>query len=129
MLDHIFLSVSDIDRSIAFYTAALAPLAGGTLLPGINDSHIHAISLGVSSGGAFVSRISAARWKASKSFRSSAAIQTAMLTPSTFAAPGRSSAVPMFAARSSCPISPPATPRPQKMSAEKANRPKRMSIV
>ncbi|MFZ6720587.1 VOC family protein [Undibacterium sp. Ji49W] len=26
MLDHIFLSVSDIDRSIAFYTAALAPL-------------------------------------------------------------------------------------------------------
>lgn len=27
MLDHIFLSVSDIDRSIAFYTAALAPLS------------------------------------------------------------------------------------------------------
>lgn len=26
MLDHIFLSVSRIDRSIAFYTAALAPL-------------------------------------------------------------------------------------------------------
>ncbi|CAN7605148.1 VOC family protein [Duganella sp. LjRoot269] len=26
MLDHIFLSVSDINRSIAFYTAALAPL-------------------------------------------------------------------------------------------------------
>lgn len=26
MLDHIFLCVSDIDRSIAFYTAALAPL-------------------------------------------------------------------------------------------------------
>src|SRR5450830_615571 len=26
MLDHVFLSVSDIDRSIAFYTAALAPL-------------------------------------------------------------------------------------------------------
>ena len=26
MLDHIFLSVSDIERSIAFYTAALAPL-------------------------------------------------------------------------------------------------------
>lgn len=26
MLDHIFLSVSDLDRSIAFYTAALAPL-------------------------------------------------------------------------------------------------------
>lgn len=26
MLDHIFLSVSDVDRSIAFYTAALAPL-------------------------------------------------------------------------------------------------------
>lgn len=26
MLDHIFLSVSDIDRSIVFYTAALAPL-------------------------------------------------------------------------------------------------------
>jgi catechol 2,3-dioxygenase-like lactoylglutathione lyase family enzyme len=26
MLDHIILSVSDIDRSIAFYTAALAPL-------------------------------------------------------------------------------------------------------
>lgn len=26
MLDHIFLTVSDIDRSIAFYTAALAPL-------------------------------------------------------------------------------------------------------
>jgi catechol 2,3-dioxygenase-like lactoylglutathione lyase family enzyme len=26
MLDHIFLSVSDIDRSIAFYTAVLAPL-------------------------------------------------------------------------------------------------------
>ncbi|MCQ8242226.1 VOC family protein [Rhizosaccharibacter radicis] len=26
MLDHVFLSVSDITRSIAFYTAALAPL-------------------------------------------------------------------------------------------------------
>ena len=26
MLDHVFLSVSDLDRSIAFYTAALAPL-------------------------------------------------------------------------------------------------------
>jgi catechol 2,3-dioxygenase-like lactoylglutathione lyase family enzyme len=26
MLDHIFLSVSDIERSTAFYTAALAPL-------------------------------------------------------------------------------------------------------
>lgn len=26
MLDHIFLSVSDLDRSIAFYTSALAPL-------------------------------------------------------------------------------------------------------
>lgn len=26
-LDHIFLSVSDTDRSVAFYTAALAPLA------------------------------------------------------------------------------------------------------
>ena len=26
MLDHIFLSVSDIERSIAFYTAALTPL-------------------------------------------------------------------------------------------------------
>jgi len=26
MLDHVFLSVSDIDRSIAFYTAVLAPL-------------------------------------------------------------------------------------------------------
>jgi catechol 2,3-dioxygenase-like lactoylglutathione lyase family enzyme len=32
MLDHVFLSVSDIDRSIAFYTAALAPL-------GIVDRH------------------------------------------------------------------------------------------
>lgn len=26
MLDHVFLSVSDLDHSIAFYTAALAPL-------------------------------------------------------------------------------------------------------
>jgi len=26
MLDHVFLSVSDLDRSIAFYTQALAPL-------------------------------------------------------------------------------------------------------
>ena len=26
MLDHIFLSVSDVERSIEFYTAALAPL-------------------------------------------------------------------------------------------------------
>lgn len=26
MLDHVFISVSNIDRSIAFYTAALAPL-------------------------------------------------------------------------------------------------------
>lgn len=26
MLDHVFLSVSDLDRSIAFYTATLAPL-------------------------------------------------------------------------------------------------------
>ncbi|MET0187225.1 MAG: VOC family protein [Achromobacter sp.] len=34
-LDHIFLSVSDIDRSIAFYTAALAPL-------GISHRHDYA---------------------------------------------------------------------------------------
>lgn len=26
MLDHVFLSVSEIDRSIAFYTVTLAPL-------------------------------------------------------------------------------------------------------
>ncbi|TDD46205.1 VOC family protein [Kribbella antibiotica] len=26
MIDHVFLTVSDLDRSIAFYTAALAPL-------------------------------------------------------------------------------------------------------
>jgi catechol 2,3-dioxygenase-like lactoylglutathione lyase family enzyme len=26
MLDHVFISVSDIDRSIAFYTAVLTPL-------------------------------------------------------------------------------------------------------
>lgn len=26
MIDHVFISVSDIDRSIAFYTAALTPL-------------------------------------------------------------------------------------------------------
>lgn len=26
MLDHVFISVSDLDRAIAFYTAALAPL-------------------------------------------------------------------------------------------------------
>ena len=26
MLDHVFLSVSDLERSIAFYTRALAPL-------------------------------------------------------------------------------------------------------
>ncbi|WP_203591103.1 VOC family protein [Streptomyces sp. SID13031] len=26
MLDHVFISVSDLDRSIAFYTRALAPL-------------------------------------------------------------------------------------------------------
>tara|TARA_R100000365_G_C2745964_1_gene75034 strand:- start:2775 stop:3185 length:411 start_codon:yes stop_codon:yes gene_type:complete len=32
MLDHVFLSVGDLDRSIAFYTAALAPL-------GITKSH------------------------------------------------------------------------------------------
>lgn len=32
MLDHVFLSVSDIDRSIAFYRAALVPL-------GITDRH------------------------------------------------------------------------------------------
>lgn len=29
MLDHVFISVSDLDRSIAFYTAALAPLGIG----------------------------------------------------------------------------------------------------
>lgn len=29
MLDHVFLSVTDLDRSIAFYTAALAPLGIG----------------------------------------------------------------------------------------------------
>lgn len=29
MLDHIFISVTDLDRSIAFYTAALAPLGIG----------------------------------------------------------------------------------------------------
>lgn len=32
MLDHIFLSVSDLDRSIAFYTAALEPLGIATRL-------------------------------------------------------------------------------------------------
>lgn len=32
MLDHVFLSVSDIDRSIAFYTQALAPLGITTLV-------------------------------------------------------------------------------------------------
>jgi catechol 2,3-dioxygenase-like lactoylglutathione lyase family enzyme len=32
MLDHIFLSVSDVDRSIAFYKAALAPLGITTRL-------------------------------------------------------------------------------------------------
>jgi len=29
MLDHVFISVTDLDRSIAFYTAALAPLGIG----------------------------------------------------------------------------------------------------
>jgi catechol 2,3-dioxygenase-like lactoylglutathione lyase family enzyme len=32
MLDHIFLSVSDLDRSIAFYTTTLAPLGINTRL-------------------------------------------------------------------------------------------------
>jgi catechol 2,3-dioxygenase-like lactoylglutathione lyase family enzyme len=32
MLDHIFLSVSDLDRSIAFYTATLTPLGITTRL-------------------------------------------------------------------------------------------------
>ena len=32
MLDHVFLTVSDTDRSIAFYTAALAPLGITTRL-------------------------------------------------------------------------------------------------
>lgn len=32
MLDHVFLSVSDLDRSIAFYTATLAPLGITTRL-------------------------------------------------------------------------------------------------
>jgi catechol 2,3-dioxygenase-like lactoylglutathione lyase family enzyme len=32
VLDHIFLSVSDLDRSIAFYTAALAPVGITTRL-------------------------------------------------------------------------------------------------
>jgi catechol 2,3-dioxygenase-like lactoylglutathione lyase family enzyme len=32
MLDHIFLSVRDVERSIAFYTAALAPLGITTRL-------------------------------------------------------------------------------------------------
>ena len=35
MLDHIFLSVSDLDRSVGFYTAALAPL-------GITHQHDYA---------------------------------------------------------------------------------------
>lgn len=30
LIDHVFLSVSDIDRSVAFYAAALAPLGIGT---------------------------------------------------------------------------------------------------
>jgi len=29
MLDHVFISVTDLDRSVAFYTAALAPLGIG----------------------------------------------------------------------------------------------------
>lgn len=29
MLDHVFISVSDLDRSVAFYTTALAPLGIG----------------------------------------------------------------------------------------------------
>ncbi|RQO33535.1 extradiol dioxygenase [Herminiimonas sp. KBW02] len=32
MLDHVFLSVSDIDRSVAFYTTVLAPLGVTTRL-------------------------------------------------------------------------------------------------
>lgn len=32
MLDHIFLSVSDVERSVVFYTAALAPLGITTRL-------------------------------------------------------------------------------------------------
>src|ERR1700728_491785 len=32
MLDHVFLSVSDVERSVAFYTAALAPLGITTRL-------------------------------------------------------------------------------------------------
>jgi catechol 2,3-dioxygenase-like lactoylglutathione lyase family enzyme len=27
MLDHVFISVSDVDRSVAFYTSVLTPLA------------------------------------------------------------------------------------------------------
>jgi catechol 2,3-dioxygenase-like lactoylglutathione lyase family enzyme len=35
MLDHIFLSVSDVDRSVAFYATTLAPLGPASLRPAL----------------------------------------------------------------------------------------------
>ena len=58
MLDHVFLSVSDIERSIAFYAQALAPLGiadrvdydGKDGPPGIRISRVSA-ARGASSSG------------------------------------------------------------------------------
>lgn len=52
MLDHVFLSVSDIERSVAFYTKALAPL-------GITDPSIMTVRM--ARGGILISRVSVAR--------------------------------------------------------------------
>jgi catechol 2,3-dioxygenase-like lactoylglutathione lyase family enzyme len=60
MLDHVFISVSDIDRSIDFYEKALAPLGivhavdydGRMALPAIRTSRGSARTAGCSSGSA-----------------------------------------------------------------------------
>ena len=60
MLDHIFLTVSDIDRSIAFYTATLGPLGitqrptmmEGMALPAIPTSRVSVRRTACSSGSA-----------------------------------------------------------------------------
>jgi catechol 2,3-dioxygenase-like lactoylglutathione lyase family enzyme len=64
MLDHVFISVSDLDRSIAFYTKALAPLGITTRVgfvadneAAVNAAYAAAIAAGAADNGVPSARV------------------------------------------------------------------------